>query len=258
MKINAYGMGVIDVWAAYQYMKSNTCRQQNIIILDNATNYDTVNVMYGGTITDVNFTMGALTHSKTGDIEFSIKSPAGTEVILSSRRGATGDNYINTMFNDSASTLISAGTPPFTGSFKPESPLSAFNGQNPFGNWIFRVNDNTASDTGRVMNYCMNIYYNAITGVNNNSLPFSYILEQNYPNPFNPSTSIKYSVPESGTVTLKVFDVSGREVAVLVNDVKQQGVYSVDFNASNLASGIYFYRIEAGEFSAVKKMMLIK
>ena len=255
---NSYGMGVIDVWAAYQYMKSNTCRQQNIIILDNATNYDTVNVMYGGTITDVNFTMGALTHSKTGDIEFSIKSPAGTEVILSSRRGATGDNYINTMFNDSASTLISAGTAPFTGSYKPESPLSAFNGQNPFGNWIFRVNDNAASDTGRVMNYCMNIYYNAITGVNNNSLPFSYILEQNYPNPFNPSTSIRYSVPEAGQVTLKVFDVSGRQVAVLVNEMKQQGVYSVDFNASELASGVYFYRIEAGEFSAVKKMMLIK
>lgn len=57
---------------------------------------------------------------------------------------------------------------------------------------------------------------------------------------------------------MKVFDVSGRQVAVLVNEMKQQGVYSVDFNASELASGVYFYRIEAGEFSAVKKMMLIK
>jgi len=256
---NAYGMGVIDVWAAYQYMKSNIIRQQNIIILDNATNYDTVNVYFGGTITDVNFSMNSLTHSKTGDLEFSIKSPAGTEVILSSRRGGTGDNYINTVFNDSAANPISSGTAPFTGSFRPESPLSAFNGQSPFGNWTFRVNDNASSDTGRVMNYAINISYNATVGINNNNnMPFSFILEQNYPNPFNPGTSIKYSVPEAGAVTLKVFDVSGREVAVLVDGVKQQGIYTVDFNASHLASGIYFYRIEAGEFTAVKKMMLIK
>ncbi len=256
---NAYGMGVIDVWAAYQYMKNNITRQQNIIILDNTTNYDSVNVYFGGTITDVNVSMNSLTHSKTGDLEFSIKSPTGTEVILSSRRGNTGDNFINTIFNDSAANPISSGTAPFTGSFRPESPLSVFNGQNPMGNWIFRVNDNAASDTGRVMNYVINISYNATVGINNNNnLPFSYILEQNYPNPFNPSTSIKYSVPVAGPVSIKVFDVSGKEVAVLVNSVKQQGVYSVDFNATNLASGIYFYRIDAGEFSAVKKMMLIK
>jgi len=255
---NAYGMGVIDVWAAYQCMRSNTCRQQNIIILDNATNYDTVNVIYGGTITDVNFSIGSLTHSKTEDVEFSIKSPAGTEVILSSRRGGTGANYINTFFNDSAANPISGGTAPFTGSFRPESPLSVFNGQNPLGNWIFRVNDNAASDTGRVMSYCINIYYNAPTGISSNNLPFIYLLEQNYPNPFNPSTSIKYSVPKADLVTLKVFDVSGKEVAVLVNGMKQQGIYTVDFNASNLASGIYFYRIETGEFTAVKKMVLIK
>ncbi|MBN8583645.1 MAG: S8 family serine peptidase [Ignavibacteria bacterium] len=256
---NAYGMGVIDVWAAYQYMKNNITRQQNIIILDNATNYDTVNVYFGGTITDVNFSMNSLTHSKTGDLEFSIKSPAGTEVILSSRRGAAGDNFINTIFNDSAANPISSGTAPFTGSFRPENPLSAFNGQNPMGNWIFRVNDNAASDTGRVMNYVINISYNATVGINNNNnLPFSFILEQNYPNPFNPSTSIRYSVPAAGNVTLKVFDVAGKEVAILVNEMKQQGVYSIDFNASNLASGVYFYRIEAGDFTDVKKMLLVK
>ena len=255
---NTYGMGVIDVWAAYQYLKSSPCRQQNVIILDNTTNYDTINVNFAGTITDVNFIMAVLTHSKTGDVEFSIKSPAGTEVILASRRGSTGANYINTVFNDSASTPISSGTPPFTGSFRPESPLSVFNGQNPLGDWILRVNDNAAGDTGRVMNYCITIYYNAFVGIISNTTIQSYTLEQNYPNPFNPVTSIKYSIPKSGIVLLKVYDLLGKEVASLVNSNVTAGTHSVNFDASNLASGIYFYRIESGDFNAVKKMVLIK
>ncbi len=255
---NTFGMGFIDVWAAYQYLGRNICRQQNIIVLDNTTNYDTLNFSTGGTITDVNFTMGALTHSKTGDVEFSIKSPAGTEVILASRRGGTGDNFINTVFNDSAANPISSGTPPFAGSFRPESPLSAFNGQNQMGDWIFRVNDNAASDTGRVMNYCLTIRSNAPTGIGSNNNPLSYALEQNYPNPFNPSTSIKYSIPKQSFVRLVIYDISGKEVAVLSNDVKQAGSYEAVFNASGFASGVYFYNIEAEGFKETKKMVLVK
>jgi subtilisin family serine protease len=255
---NTFGMGVIDVWAAHQYLKSNPCRQQNVIILDNTTNYDTVNINYTGTITDVNFTIGALTHSKTGDIEFSIKSPTGTEVVLASRRGGTGANYINTVFNDSASMPISAGTPPFTGSFRPESPLSVFNGQNPIGDWIFRVNDNTTGDTGRVMNYCITIYYDALVGIGNNSIPQSYVLEQNYPNPFNPVTTIRYSIPVAEFVNLKIYDILGREVKTLVSGMKEAGMHTVDFESEDIASGIYLYKMESGDFTAVKKMMLIK
>jgi subtilisin-like proprotein convertase family protein len=255
---NTFGMGVIDVWAAFQYLNRTACRQQNVIILDNATNYDTVNINHNGTITDVNVTMAALTHSRTGDIEFSIKSPAGTEVILASRRGGIGDNYINTIFNDSASQPISSGTPPFSGSFRPESPLAAFNNQNTNGNWIFRVNDNATGDTGRVMNYCITIYFNEILGISNNSIPQAFILEQNYPNPFNPVTTIKYSIPNSAFVTLKVYDLLGREIRTLVNDRKDAGNYTIDFDGANLASGIYLYKLESGNFSEVKKMMLIK
>ncbi|TAL63051.1 MAG: T9SS type A sorting domain-containing protein, partial [Bacteroidetes bacterium] len=83
-------------------------------------------------------------------------------------------------------------------------------------------------------------------------------LFDNFPNPFNPTTQIKYSVKENGLVTLKVYDVLGNEVAELVNDVKQTGSYKVSFNPSNLASGIYYYKMQAGEFSAVKKLILIK
>lgn len=255
---NTFGMGVIDVWAAYQYLSKTPCRQQNIIILDNQTNYDTVNINFNGTITDVNVKVGALTHSKTGDIEFSIKSPTGTEVVLSSRRGGTGANFINTIFDDSASVPISSGTPPFTGSFRPESPLAVFNNQNTLGNWILRVNDNVTGDTGRVMNYCVTIYCDDIVGISNHSVPQIYRLEQNYPNPFNPSTTINYGIPKPGSVVLIVYDLLGREIGTLVNGFKAAGNYTVDFDASGLSSGIYLYKLESGEFSEVKKMVLLK
>jgi len=83
-------------------------------------------------------------------------------------------------------------------------------------------------------------------------------LEQNYPNPFNPSTTIKYSVPEKGDVTIRVFDILGAEVATLVNVTQEAGSYEINFDASSLSSGMYIYSIKAGEFSASKKMMLLK
>ena len=95
-----------------------------------------------------------------------------------------------------------------------------------------------------------------ITPVSNIADKFS--LSQNYPNPFNPTTTINFSIPKSGFVALKVFDVLGREVATLVNETKVAGNYTVDFDGSGLSSGVYFYRIEAGDFISMKKMMLTK
>lgn len=89
-------------------------------------------------------------------------------------------------------------------------------------------------------------------------VPTEYILSQNYPNPFNPVTKIKFSIPKEGMVTLKVFDMLGREVAELVNGFKTTGTYIVDFSGSELSSGIYYYRLETPEFFDVKKMILIK
>ena len=88
--------------------------------------------------------------------------------------------------------------------------------------------------------------------------PTEYSLMQNYPNPFNPTTTISYSIPENGLVTLKVYDILGTEVAELVNEVKETGNYSVTFNASELPSGIYFYALTSGNFKATKKLILLK
>lgn len=91
-----------------------------------------------------------------------------------------------------------------------------------------------------------------------NANPDVYSLEQNYPNPFNPSTTIKFTIPEEGIVTLKVYDILGKEVSVLLNEVKQKGNYEINFNASGLSSGVYFYKLESGNFKNTKKMFLMK
>lgn len=96
------------------------------------------------------------------------------------------------------------------------------------------------------------------TSMDDGIIAFQYELKANYPNPFNPSTKIVYSIPSNEFVTLRVFDVLGREVVTLVNEEKAGGVYEIDFNAGNLTSGIYICKIQAGNFVESRKMMLLK
>jgi subtilisin family serine protease len=90
------------------------------------------------------------------------------------------------------------------------------------------------------------------------SVPLEFSLSQNYPNPFNPATSMQYAIGSRQFVSLKVYDVLGNEVAALVNEEKEPGVYDVSFDGSNLSSGLYFYKLQAGSFSEIKKMLLLK
>jgi len=89
-------------------------------------------------------------------------------------------------------------------------------------------------------------------------VPSKFALSQNYPNPFNPTTSINFELPVDNFVTLKIYDMTGREVMQLVNEIKPAGYYTLKFDASKLSSGMYFYKIQAGDFNSVKKMVLIK
>lgn len=104
------------------------------------------------------------------------------------------------------------------------------------------------------------ISLSSLTTVDNvgENIPSGFELTQNYPNPFNPSTVIEYSIPEAGFVSLKVYDVRGKEVSVLVNEEKSKGSYLVSFNADNLSSGIYFYKIRTEQFTETKKMLLLR
>jgi len=86
----------------------------------------------------------------------------------------------------------------------------------------------------------------------------TYHLSQNFPNPFNPATTIQYQLPKNGFVTLKIYDILGKEVAALVNDQKTQGRYSVNFDASRLASGVYIYQLLVNDYVSSKKMLFLK
>lgn len=99
-----------------------------------------------------------------------------------------------------------------------------------------------------------------VVGIKNicSDVPSTYNLKQNFPNPFNPTTNIQFDLPKSSFVKLVVYDALGREVESLVNEIKQAGIYSVDFNGSDLTSGVYYYKIQAGDFTDTKRMMLIK
>ena len=97
-----------------------------------------------------------------------------------------------------------------------------------------------------------------VTGVKNSFVPFTYNLEQNFPNPFNPTTKIRYQIANRGFVSLRVYNILGNKVATLVNEEKPAGIYIVEFDASSLPSGIYFYHLQTGSFISTKKLILMK
>ncbi|GIV45299.1 MAG: hypothetical protein KatS3mg036_0117 [Ignavibacterium sp.] len=119
------------------------------------------------------------------------------------------------------------------------------------------VNENTAAVN--IVEYIMD----QPTDVEMNfEVPGEFLLAQNYPNPFNPSTKIRFVIPNVGSelaqTVLKVYDILGNEVATLVNEEKPAGVYEVEFDARNLSSGIYFYKLSSGSFTETKKMILLR
>jgi hypothetical protein len=104
----------------------------------------------------------------------------------------------------------------------------------------------------------MEIFWNGDAGAEKPPVPQTFALDQNYPNPFNPSTTIHYAVPTAGQVTLRVFDVTGREVATLDEGTRQPGRYSVVWDASDVAGGVYFYRLTAPGFTETRSVVLLK
>jgi hypothetical protein len=123
------------------------------------------------------------------------------------------------------------------------------------------VNFNGNADNGDMWNFAPNknvVITSVVSGVTKNNFVGNYILNQNYPNPFNPSTKIEFSIPVSENVRLDVFNSIGQKVKTLVNEFKSAGNYSYNFNASQFATGVYFYRLTSGNFSEIKKMVLMK
>ena len=188
-------------------------------------------------------------------------------VFLSTNNGVS---WVNTgLKNNAISSLAISGTSIFAASQGNGIYLSTNNGTN----WIIVNSGLSNTDVQSLVvsgtNLVAGTYLGGIwirplsemiTGIKyqHNHIPTRFSLSQNYPNPFNPSTTINYQLPVSRFTTLKVYDILGREVAKLVNEEKEAGNYSVEFNANILASGVYFIRMEAGSFVETKKLLLLK
>jgi hypothetical protein len=172
----------------------------------------------------------------------------------------SNNNLIKAFFSDPSGNL-GWGNSILTPGASLSSKIRMNAAQNSAGMSMLAWQD-TRNDGGGI--YAQNINYNGTfgnpTGIISSSgpVPAEYSLSQNYPNPFNPSTEIKFDIPKTSSVKLIVFDILGRKISTLVDRDLQQGSYSVNWNASNLPSGVYFYKINAGDFTAVKKLVLVK
>jgi hypothetical protein len=151
----------------------------------------------------------------------------------------------------SAKTDFTTGTTPFS------VAMADFNGDGKNDLAVVNYSSNTVSVLLNNAAFPTSVEQTSFT----TQVPKTFELAQNYPNPFNPTTVIEYEIPGIGSqyhVSLRVFDLLGREVATLVNEKKSSGKYDVPWNASGLSSGVYFYRLQAGENVQVKKLMLLK
>ena len=228
-------------------------------IIDNATTLDTLKFITSRAITSVELFL-SIQHTYVNDLTINLIAPNGTSRSVIATTGGQGDNILTFVIDGSPVCSTGGFFAPWSYYCGPAAAFGNFGGANMLGNWVLSVADGVAGDQGIILGWGLRFNGDNITGVSNvsNEIPGKYNLSQNYPNPFNPVTKIAYALPKSGLVSIKVYDILGREVALLINEVKNAGNYSVDFNASNFTSGVYFYKLESNGFSDIKKMMLIK
>ena len=221
--------------------------------------FSVMNVTLNKTILDVNCVVN-ITHTFDADITFSLISPSGTEIVLAGGVGGSGQNFINTVFDDEAEISIdsSVAQAPFTGIFKPIDRLWLLDGENSYGQWKLRIVDNGWGDEGVLHGWSIKFTYSA--GSDDVILPSRFALVKNYPNPFNPVTRIVFNVPYQSRIKIIIYDITGRELRTVLDEVRGPMLEDyVDFDANGYSSGVYFCAMFAdGKYIDSKKMVLLK
>jgi subtilisin-like proprotein convertase family protein len=245
-------VGGVDM-TLFPVVEYEHCETPALAIPDNvpAGVYDTLTFTEEMTVTDVEVYVN-ITHTYIGDLIVELTSPEGTTVRLHNRTGGTLENIVG--WYDSELAVDGPGT------------LSDFIGEGSAGDWELWVSDNAGVDVGVLNEWCVHIWGGASTGVPGGDLgeaPREYVLRGASPNPFNPVTKVEYGMPSAGRVSLRVYNVAGKLVRVLVDGEEPSGYHEAvwdgrDDRGESVASGVYFARMEADGFHASTKMVLMK
>jgi len=216
----------------------------------NWRNADSIIVTENGKISDINFALRKINAAGNAIVYGNILDANGNNVegAVASLLNDNGE-VVNATISDLDGSFIMEGLS--SGSYQLSSSVVDYNTSD--------VNNVTVESANNYVNVDLVLTTDGVTSVEvSKNIVTNYALSQNYPNPFNPSTLISYQLPASGLVTIKVYNVIGKEIATLVNEYQQSGNYSKEFSANRLTSGVYFYTIKSGSFSATKKMILMK
>ena len=226
-----------------------------------------INIPFNKTVLGVKSLIN-LTHDYMGDLSLSLLSPSGTEIVLAAGIGSDGQGFINTNFDDYSPNSIQDTNfrYPYTGSYSPVDKLWLMNGENSSGEWTLKIVDNYAPEQGTLNSWSITLTYSTDRDVSD--VPNHFELMENFPNPFNPITRIPFDVPYYSRVKIIVYDITGREVAKLLdefrsprfNDFVDFDINSVRVNGgSGIASGIYFYSLYSNEkFVKSRRMVILK
>ncbi len=232
----------------------NTTNSTNVPVPISATGTSTVtstiNIPYAGSINDVNISMN-MTHSYVGDITASLTSPTGTTIQLFDGQCA-GNNNINATFDDSGSNLVCGTNPALSGFIIPLQSLSAFNNENPSGNWTLSITDNFDGDGGAINNWSLSICSLQDLALNTFWVN-SFAL---FPNPNNGNFTIKFNSNTNEDIAIRINDIRGREI--YQNTFKNNGNFDENINLNQVESGIYLVTINSNEKGIITKKIIIK
>ncbi len=202
----------------------------------------------------------SIMHTRASDLEISLSHSGITETLVSNVSDP-GANFLWTKFTDQASKRITDGVAPFSGNHKPFHSLTAFNGQDPCGEWILKIYDGKTGHTGTLNAWGIKPLFEKNVVINE-TIPYEgkskIQLSQNIPNPFLSQTTIDWQQAANNHVVIKVFDFTGREMRTLVDEKMLPGEHQVIFNAESLPAGVYFYQLKIGGVVETKKMVLFQ
>ena len=229
------------------------CSQPNAPISENLPpTVDTINFAENEVVEAVEVYLD-VSHTYIGDLTIDLTAPCGITVRLHDRAGGSTNDIVGWYPVD----------------IEPAESLDILIGNPTQGDWELAIEDHAGGDQGMLNEWCVRLIYAGVVlideqpGEEENNLPTVFALHDNYPNPFNPMTTIKFDLPRQSQVSLRIYDVAGRLVRTLVDELKPAAAHSVvwngqDNNGRQAASGVYYYQLVTDEFSKTSKMLLVK